>query len=92
MKMKTKLLKKLRAEAHRAYCIKNRLTLPKTDTPKEWESVFVIGLRNYTDKADVVEFKLKDAKKRLHHMRVEYCLKRISDMRESCRITRYNRL
>lgn len=90
--MKTGLLKKLRSEAHRAYCIKNRLKLPKAEVPKEWEGVYVIGLRNYTDKADVVEFRLKDAKKRLHHLRNEYCVKRVAEMRETCRINRLNRL
>ena len=91
--MRTKLLKKMRKEAHHAYCIKNRPMFPPGfETPKEWEGVYVIGLREFSNKQDVVEFKLKDAKKRLHRMRVEYCLKRISDMRESCRITRYNRL
>lgn len=90
--MKTKLLKKLRMEAHRAYCIKNRIQLPKAETPKEWEGVYVIGLRNYTDKADVVEFKLKDAKKRLNALRNEYCVRRVAEMRESCRVNRLNRL
>lgn len=90
--MKTKLLKKLRMEAHRAYCIKNRLQLPKAETPKEWEGVYVIGLRNYTDKADVVEFCLKNAKKRLHTLRNEYCVRRVAEMRETCRINRYNKL
>lgn len=90
--MKTKLLKKLRSEAHRAYCIKNRIQLPKAETPKEWEGVYVIGLRNYTDKADVVEFCLKNAKKRLNALRNEYCVKRVQELRESCRINRYNKL
>ena len=90
--MRTKLLKKLRMEAHRAYCIKNRLQLPKAETPKEWEGVYVIGLRNYTDKADVVEFRLKDAKKRLHTLRNEYCVRRVQELRESYRISRLNRL
>lgn len=90
--MRTKLLKKLKAEAHRAYCIKNRLQLPKADTPKEWEGVYVIDLRNYTDKADVVEFRLKDAKKRLNTLRNEYCVRRVAELRESCRISRLNKL
>lgn len=90
--MKTKLLKKLRTEAHRAYCIKNRLKLPKTEMPKEWEGVYIVGLRNFTDKQDVVEFRLKDAKKRLHTLRNEYCVKRVAEMRETCRINRLNRL
>lgn len=90
--MKTGLLKKLRAEAHRAYCIKNRIQLPKAEVPKEWEGVYVIGLRNYTDKQDVVEFCLKDAKKRLHTLRNEYCIRRVQEFRESYRISRLNRL
>lgn len=92
MNMRTKLLKKLKAEAHRAYCIKSRLTLPKAEMPKEWEGVYVIGLRNYTDKQDVAEFCLKDAKKRLHTLRNEYCVRRIQELRESYRISRLNRL
>lgn len=94
--MKTKLLKKLRAEAHRAYCIKNKADLPKIEpqliAERKWEGVYIIGLRNYTDKADMVEFSLKDAKKRLQGLRNEYCVKRVAEMRESCRINRYNRL
>ena len=62
------------------------------ENPKEWEGVYVIGLRNYTDKADVVEFNLKAAKKRLHILRNEYCVKRVAEMRETCRINRLNRL
>ena len=90
--MRTKLLKKLKAEAHRTYCIKNRLQLPKAETPKEWEGVYVIGLRNYTDKADVVEFCLKNAKKRLHILRNEYCVRRVAELRESYRINKLNKL
>ncbi len=94
--MKTKLLKKLRAEAHRAYCIKKKADLPKIEpqliAERKWDGVYIIGLRNFTDKGDVVEFRLKDAKKRLHILRNEYCVRRVAEMRESCRINRLNRL
>lgn len=94
--MKTKLLKKLRTEAHHAYCIKKKADLPKIEpqliAERKWDGVYIIGLRNFTDKQDVVEFRLKDAKKRLHTLRNEYCVKRVQELRESCRISRLNKL
>lgn len=94
--MKTKLLKKLKTEARRAYCIKKKAELPKIEpqliAERKWDGVYIIGQRNFTDKGDVVEFRLKDAKKRLHILRNEYCVRRVAEMRESCRINRYNRL
>lgn len=94
--MRTKLLKKLRAEAHRAYCIKKKADLPKIEpqliAERKWDGVYIIGLRNFTDKADVVEFNLKAAKKRLNILRNEYCVRRVQELRESYRISRLNKL
>ena len=90
--MRTKLLKKLRMEAFRAYGIKTKLALHAgLQTDKDMDGVYIIGHR-LTSEHDVVEFKLADAKKRLHTLRNEYCVKRVAEMRETCRINRLNRL
>ena len=90
--MKTKLLKKMRDEAFRAYGIKTKLALHAgLQTDKDMDGVYIIGHR-LTSEHDVVEFRLKDAKKRLNTLRNEYCVKRIQELRESCRISRLNKL
>ena len=77
--MKTKLLKELRGEAYKEIGIKNKLPLPIEPTDK-MDGVYIIGLRNYSEK-DIVEFSLKEAKKRLHQLRIDYCIRRVQDKR-----------
>lgn len=90
--MKTKLLKKMRDEAFRAYGIKTKLALHAgLQTDKDMDGVYIIGHR-LTSEHDVVEFELKAAKKRLNNLRIGYCIKRVSELRESYRISRLNKL
>lgn len=90
--MKTKLLRKLRNEAYKAYGIKTKLALHKgMQTSEEMDAVYIIGHR-LTSEHDVVEFRLKDAKNRLNDLRIGYCIKRVSELRESYRISRLNKL
>lgn len=79
-------------EAFRAYGIKTKLALHAgLQTDKDMDGVYIIGHR-LTSGHDVVEFRLKDAKKRLHTLRNEYCVKRVQELRESYRISRLNKL
>ena len=91
--MKTKLLKELRDEAYKEYGIKGKLDMPKIDVadPKKVEGVYIIGQR-YTPKRDVVELILKDAKKRLRSMRIDYCIRRVEEKRISDNRIRFCKL
>lgn len=94
--MKVKLLRKLRTEAYQMYGIKNHIKMPEIDVqfvkdPK-WEGVYVIGFRELSNKDDVVEFKLKAAKKKLRTLRNDYCVKRVQEIRTSMRIAKLCRL
>ena len=91
--MKTKLLKELRDEAYKEYGIKGKLDMPKIDVadPKKVEGVYIIGQR-FNPKRDVVELTLKDAKKRLRLMRIEYCIRRVKEKRVNDNKIRFCRL
>lgn len=91
--MKTKLLKELRDEAYKEYGIKGKLDMPKIEVadPKKVEGVYIIGQR-YTPKRDVVELTLKDAKKRLRLMRIDYCIRRVKEKRVNDNKIRFCRL
>ena len=90
--MKTKLLKELRSEAYKAYGIKAKLPLPANVYPsRDVDGVYIIGQR-LSSEHDMVEFELKTAKKRLNSLRNEYCVRRVAELRESCRINRLNKL
>ena len=84
--MKTKLLKKLRTEAHQLYGVKGYLELSGGG------GVYVVGMRELTSKKDVAEYTLKSAKKKLAAMRNEYCKSRVEEMRINNRINRFCKL
>lgn len=78
--MKTKYLKKLREEARKVYGIKGSLEL------SDGTCVYVIGLREFSNKEDVGSYDIKDAKYRLQKMRDKYCISRVAELRN-----KYNR-
>lgn len=80
--MKTRLLKRLRGDAYRAYGIK---AYYHTNSGGD---VYIVGLRGYQGDKDVAEFSLKEAKKQLGKVRNEYCMKRVLEMRSAkyCKI------
>ena len=78
-------MKKLREEAYQTYGIKSKLELV------DGGYVIIVGMRHF-NKDDIATHKVKDAKKVLHQMRNNYCVKRVSDIRDSRRISKYNRL
>lgn len=91
--MKTKLLKDLREEAYKEFGIKGKLDMPKIEVadPKKVEGVYIIGQR-FNPKRDVVELNLKDAKKRLRSMRIDYCIRRVEEKRINDNRIRFCRL
>ena len=91
--MKTKLLKELRDEAYKEFGIKGKLDMPKIEVadPKKVEGVYIIGQR-FNPKRDVVELTLKDAKKRLMLMRIDYCIRRVKEKRVNDNKIRFCRL
>lgn len=91
--MKTKLLKELREEAYKEFGIKGKLDLPNIEVadPKKVEGVYIIGQR-FNPKRDVVELTLKDAKKRLMQMRIDYCIRRVKEKRVDDNRIRFCRL
>ena len=73
--MKTRLLKQLRCEAHKVYGIKGCLEIT------DGTSVYVVGLRNFSNKEDIASYELEDARYRLHEMRNKYCINRVAEIR-----------
>ena len=84
--MKAKLLKKLREEAYQTYGIKGKMLLV------DGGYLVVVGMRQFSNKEDVAAFDMAIAKKLLQKMRNDYCVKRVSEIRESRRISKYNKL
>lgn len=84
--MKTKLLRKLRNESRKVYCIKSHIET------SNGVGVWIIGLREPSTKFDAAEFKLEDAHKTLRRMRNSYCVNRIDEMRSSMCVRRYCRV
>ena len=92
--MKTKLLRNLREEAYKEYGIKKKIDLPKTGfdvLDEKVEGIYIIGHR-FNSNRDVVELNLKDAKKRLMQMRIDYCIRRVKEKRISDNRIRFCRL
>lgn len=83
--MKTGLLKKLRTEAYRMYGIKNHIAIGGGG------GVYIIGLRELSNRKDVGEYTLKGARKRLAEMRSEYCTSRVAELRAENRKAKYIR-
>lgn len=85
--MKTKLLKELRDEAHKTYGIKGCLEL------SDGASIYVIGLREFSNKEDVGSYDIEEAKYRLQKMREKYCISRVAELRNKYnRENKYRRL
>lgn len=92
--MKTRLLKNLREDAYKEYGIKKRIDLPKTGfdvLDDRIEAIYIIGNR-FNSNRDVVEFNMRDAKKRLRSMRIDYCIRRVEEKRISDNRIRFCRL
>ena len=85
--MNTKYLKKLRKEAHKTYGIKGCLEL------SDGTCVYVIGLREFSNKEDVGSYDIEDAKFKLQKMRDKYCISRVAELRNKYnRENKYRRL
>lgn len=75
--MKTRLLKRLRSDAHRNYGIKGYYHTA------EGGDVYIVGLRGMQGKTDVAAFSMEGAKRELHKMRSEFCMGRLRELRAS---------
>lgn len=85
--MNTKYLRKLREEAHKTYGIKGCLEL------SDGSSIYVIGLREFSNKEDIGSYNIEDAKNRLQQMRDKYCISRVAELRNKYnRENKYRRL